>query len=62
MLPTTVKPAEDEPMLRAVPLLLLLLVALWAMLAGRASSASCFALFLVVTRPRVVATAAAPPR
>jgi len=34
---------------------------LWAMLAGRASSATSFALFLVVTRPRVVATAAAVP-
>ena len=34
---------------------------MWAMLAGRASSATFFALFLVVVRPRLVATAAAVP-
>jgi drug/metabolite transporter (DMT)-like permease len=33
----------------------------WAMLAGRASSATFFALFLLAVRPRVVATAAAVP-
>lgn len=33
----------------------------WAMLAGRASSASFFALFLLAVRPRIVATAAAVP-
>jgi drug/metabolite transporter (DMT)-like permease len=34
---------------------------IWAVLAGRASSATLFALILLVTRPRIVATAAAVP-
>jgi drug/metabolite transporter (DMT)-like permease len=34
---------------------------MWAMLAGRASSATFFALFLIVVRPRIVATTAALP-
>jgi drug/metabolite transporter (DMT)-like permease len=34
---------------------------MWAMLAGRASSATFIGLFLVATRPRIVATAAALP-